>query len=306
VVPRQQERSLAPVSGFLDPAVLGRIDNLELLARTVVDGFLHGLHRSPYLGLSLDFAEHRAYEPGDDIRLIDWRLFARTDRHYIKQFEAETNANFVVVLDVSRSMSYGSHETTKLDYARYLAACLAYFSRKQGDRVGLFTFDSAIVEYVPPSLRHLDVLLHTLDRATAGSPGTLQPFGRMGETLSRRGILVVISDFYEEPDRVLAAMNDLRHRGHDVIAFPLLDPAELTFPFDRPSSFHDLETGEEIPVVPDKLRAEYTALVQAHVRELERLFSANRMDYVLLDTSKPLDHALFRYLSTRQRLSRTR
>ena len=304
--PRQQERSLAGSSGFLDPAVLARIDNLKLLAKTVVDGFLHGLHQSPYLGFSLDFAEHRAYQPGDDIRLIDWRLFARTDRHFIKQFEAETNANFVVVLDVSRSMSYGSRGTTKLDYARYLAACLAYFSRQQGDRVGLFTFDREVVDYVPPSLRHLDVLLHTLDRVTAGSPGSLDPLQRMGETMNRRGVIVMVSDFYAEPEAILQAVNGLRHRGHDVVAFHVLDPAELTFPFDKASSFRDLETGEEIPVVPAKLRDDYQALIAAHLEAVERVFTANRMDYALLDTSQPLDHALFKYLSTRQRLRRTR
>lgn len=303
--PRQQERSLGS-SGFLDPAVLARIDNLQLLAKIVVDGFLHGLHRSPYLGFSLDFAEHRAYQPGDDIRLIDWRLFARTDRHFIKQFEAETNANFVVVLDISRSMSYGSSGSSKLDYARYLAACLAYFSRQQGDRVGLFTFDSTVVDYVPPSLRHLEVLLHTLDRAQAGSPGSLEPLAQIGETMSRRGVIVLISDFYAEPDAVLGAVNSLRHRGHDVVAFHVLDSAELTFPFDKASSFRDLETGEEIPVVPAKLKEDYQALITSHTEELERLFTANRMDYARLDTSQPLDHALFKYLSTRQRLSRTR
>lgn len=304
--PRQQERSLAGVSGFVDPAVLARIDNLQLLAKIVVDGFLHGLHRSPYLGFSLDFAEHRAYQPGDDIRLMDWRLFARTDRHYIKQFEAETNANFVVMLDVSRSMSYASGETTKLDYARYLSACLAYFSRQQGDRVGLFTFDNAIVDYVPPSLRHLDILLHTLDRAVAEEPGGFDPLLQIGDTMSRRGVIVLISDFYAEPDEILRSVNGLRHRGHDVVVFHVLDPAELDFPFERASSFRDLETGEEIPVVPAKLREEYQALMGAHLESLERLFTANRMDYALVNTSQPLDHALFKYLSTRQRLSRTR
>ena len=150
---------------LLLPEVLARIDNLELLAKTVVEGFLNGLHRSIYLGLSLDFAEHRQYMPGDDIRLIDWRLYGRTDRHYIKLFEAETNTNFSVLLDISRSMNYGSHSVTKLDYARYLAACLTYFSRRQRDRVGLITFDSDVVDYIPPSARNLDLCLHALSRA---------------------------------------------------------------------------------------------------------------------------------------------
>lgn len=150
------------------------------------------------------------------------------------------------------------------------------------------------------------MLLHALDRASAGEPGSYAPFRRMGETLTRRGIVVLLSDFYAEPPAVLRAMNDLRQRGHDVLAFHILDPAELEFPFERASSFRDLESGEEIPVVPDKLRDEYRSLIRGHTSALESLFSANRMDYAVLDTSRPLDQALFRYLSTRQRLSRTR
>ncbi len=150
-------------SSFLDPKVLARINNLELLARTVVDGFINGLHHSPYLGLSVDFAEHRPYMPGDDIRRIDWRVFGRTDRFYVKEFEADTNANFSILLDISRSMDYGSTGITKLDYGRYLAACLAYFSRQQRDRVGIITFDDDIVYFVPVSAKHLDIVLHTID-----------------------------------------------------------------------------------------------------------------------------------------------
>jgi len=292
---------------FLDPAVLGRIGNLELLARTVVDGFLTGLHRSPYLGFSMDFAEHRPYMPGDDIRRIDWRLFARTDRHYIKLFEADTNANFSVVLDVSRSMSYGSHSLTKLDYARYLAACLAFFSNRQRDRVGLVTFDHDIVEYVPPSMKHLDTILHVLDRAVAGRPGTLgPPLLNVTELLGRKGILVLISDFYEEPDAVLSAVGLLRARGHDVIVFHVMDPNELEFPFEEASGFEDLETGEQIPVVPSKLRDEYRRMVDQHLATLKKRFADNRIDYTLLDTSKPLDLALFQYLLARERMSKTR
>ena len=215
---------------FLDPAVLGRIGNLELLARTVVDGFLTGLHRSPYLGFSMDFAEHRPYMPGDDIRRIDWRLFARTDRHYIKLFEADTNANFSVLLDISRSMSYGSHSLAKLDYAKYLAACLTFFSNRQRDRVGLVTFDHEIVDYVPPSMKHLDTILHTLDRVEAGRAGGLAgPLLQITELLGRKGILVVISDFYEDPEAVISAIGPLRARGHDVIVFQVLDPTEIEF-----------------------------------------------------------------------------
>jgi uncharacterized protein (DUF58 family) len=292
---------------FLDPAVLGRIGNLQLLAKTVVDGFLTGLHRSPYLGFSIDFAEHRPYMPGDDVRRIDWRLWARTDRHYIKLFEADTNANFVVLLDVSASMSYGTHSVAKLDYARYLAACLSFFSSQQRDRVGLVTFDHEIVEYVPPSMKHLDTVLHMLDRAVAGRPGSLtEPLLQITELLGRKGILVLISDFYEEPDKVIAAIAPLRARGHDVITFQAMDPAELEFPFDEASGFEDLETREQIPVVPGRLKADYKRMVAEHLEALTTRFASNRIDYTLLDTSKPLDVALFQYLLARERLSKAR
>ena len=304
---RTGERNAGSGSQFLDPAVLGRIGNLQLLAKTVVDGFLTGLHRSPYLGFSIDFAEHRAYMPGDDIRRIDWRLFARTDRHYIKLFEADTNANFVVLLDVSASMSYGSHTLTKLDYARYLAACLTFFSSQQRDRVGLVTFDHEIVEWVRPSMKHLDTVLHVLDRAKAGRRGSLaQPLLQVTELLGRKGILVLISDFYEDPDQVIAAVAPLRARGHDVIVFQVMDPMELEFSFEEASGFEDLETAEQIPVIPAKLRDDYKRLVAAHLEALRDRFTGNRIDYTLLDTSKPLDLALFHYLLARERMSKTR
>lgn len=296
----------SPGARFLDPAVLARIDNLELLARTVVDGFLAGLHRSPYLGFSLDFAEHRPYMPGDDIRRIDWSLYGRTDRHYIKLFEAETNTNFAVLLDVSRSMSYGSHEVSKLDYARYLSAALLFFANRQRDRVGLVTFDEKIVEYVPPSMKHFDTSLHVLDRAEAGAPGSLaEPLLTITERFGRKGILVLISDFYEEPDAVIRSVVPLRARGHDVIVFHVMDPAELTFPFQDASGFEDMETGDQIPVIPEKLREEYLTILRAHLSEIESRLSAAGVDYTLLDTSKPLDHALFSFLSARERMSRT-
>ena len=302
-------RARASTSGaqFLDPAVLARIDNLELLARTVVDGFLSGLHRSPYLGFSLDFAEHRPYMPGDDIRRIDWKLFGRTDRHYIKLFEAETNADFAVLLDVSRSMSYTSHGVTKLDYARYLTAALLFFCNRQRDRVGLVTFDEAIVDYVPSSMKNYNTALHVLDRTTAGRPGSLRaPLLTVTERIRRKGILVLISDFYQEPDAIMDAVVPLRGRGHDVIVFHVLDPAELAFPFEDPSAFEDMESGEQIPVIPAKLREDYTRLLNAHLAELERRFTGSGIDYKVLDTSKPLDLALFSYLSARERLARVR
>ena len=296
-----------PGARFVDPKVLARIGNLNLLARTVVDGFINGLHKAPYLGVSIDFAEHRGYMPGDDIRFIDWRVFARTDRFYVKQFEADTNANFSVLFDVSRSMQFGGRGITKLDYGRYLAACLTYFCTKQRDRVGLVTFDSDIVTRIPPSAKHLDVVLHALDRIEAGRPGSLaHPMFRATEFFKRRGIVVLISDFYEEPQTVVDAIRPLRYGGTDLIVFHLLDPAEIEFPYDEAASFQDLETGRKTPVVPEKLREQYRLLVQEHVAALAKSCGENRIDYALFNTATPLDHALFKFLATREKLSRVR
>ena len=199
------------------------------------------------------------------------------------------------------------HGLTKLDYARYLAACLSFFSNQQRDRVGLVTFDHEIVEYVPPSMKHMDTVLHVLDKASAGRPGSLRdPLLQITELLSRKGILVIISDFYEDPADVLGAIGPLRARGHDVIVFHVLDPHELTFPFEDASGFEDLETGEQIPVVPTRLRDEYRRLVREHLATLETRFTESRIDYTLLDTSEPLDLALFQYLLARERLTRKR
>ncbi len=292
---------------FLDPTVLARIGNLELVARAVVDGFINGLHKAPYFGASVDFAEHRGYVPGDDIRRIDWRLWARTDRYYVKEYEAESNSNFSVLLDVSKSMNFGSRGVSKLDYARILAACLTNLVHHQRDRVGLVAFDNQIVEHVPPSAKHMEVVLHVLDRLEAGRPGSLrEPLQHLAEHFGRRGVLVIISDFYEEPEAVVEAITPLRFRGNDLIVFHVLDQAELDFSFTDASAFEDLENGEQLPVVPDAFRAEYVELVQAHTEALRKRFSEAQVDYLLLDTSKPLDHALFKYLSSRERGMRVR
>ena len=295
------------VGQFVDPNVLGRIGNLSLLARMVVQGFISGLHRSTYLGRSVDFAEHRAYMPGDDIRQIDWRLFARTDRFYVKQFEADTNTNFTVVLDISRSMNFGSGGITKLDYARYLAASLAVFSQKQRDRIGFITFDSDIVDFVPPSAKHLEVVLHRIDRLQSTRPGDYRaPLTKIAGAIHRRGIVVLISDLYDEPSAILDAIKGLRYKGNDLIVFHVLDPAELNFPYDEAANYRDLESGEAVPVIPEYLREEYRKLVKAHVSALSKSFGDNRIDYALLDTSTPLDYALFHYLAGRERMTRTR
>lgn len=296
-----------PGARFVDPQVLARIGNLELMARNVVEGFINGMHRAPFFGASIDFAEHRGYVAGDDIRRVDWRLYARTDRYYVKQYEADTNTNLSVLFDVSKSMSFGSRGISKLEYGSFVGACLGYLAQRQRDRVGIITFDSDIVAHVPPSAKHFNVMLHTLDRAKAERPGGLvAPLQKMAEHFKRRGILVLISDFYEEPDAILEAIKPLKFLGNDLIVFHVLDPAELNFEYDAASSFEDLESGEQIPVVPQSLAEEYRALLREHIRALTTKFSEHRIDYTLLNTSEPLDRALFSYLSSRERLMRVR
>ena len=301
-----QSQSPVPGSRFIDPAVLAKIGSLEFVARSVVDGVINGSHRSPYFGASVDFAEHRGYVPGDDIRRVDWRVYARTDKYYIKEFEADSNANFSVLLDVSKSMAFGAR-ITKLDYAKTLSACLTYLVSKQRDRVGLVTFDEDILDHVPPSAKHVDVVLHTLDRVQAKRPGRFGvPIRKLAEHFGRRGIVVVVSDFYEEPDEILDAVSLIRYRGNDVILFHILDPAEIDFSFDDASSFEDLESGEQLPVVPDALREQYRAMIREHIAALTTKSAAQRVDYNLLNTAAPLDYALFNYMAIRDRLSRTR
>jgi uncharacterized protein (DUF58 family) len=292
---------------FVDPVVLARIGNLELVARSVVNGFINGLHRSPYFGASVDFAEHRGYTPGDDIRRVDWRLFARTDRFYVKEYEADSNANFAVLLDASKSMGFGSRGITKLEYAKMLAGCLTYLVHRQRDRVGLVVFDEEIIEHVPPSAKHMDVVLHVLDRAAPRRPGRLgPPLKALAEHFSRRGMLVLISDLYEDPQQVLEAIGPLRFRGHDIVVFHVLDPAEIEFAYEDASAFEDLETGEQIPVVPESLAEQYRSLIREHSEALASKCAELRVDYSLVNTSVPLDAALFNYLSARERLTRVR
>lgn len=304
---RREQSGAMPGARFVDPKVLSRIGNLDLLARGVVDGFINGLHRAPHFGASIDFAEHRGYVAGDDIRRVDWRLYARTDKYFVKQYDADTNTNFVVLLDISKSMSFGSDGVTKIDYARYLAACLAYMAHRQRDRVGIVTFDEDVVTYVPPSAKHFDVMLHTLDQAQPVRAGRLRaPLEKIAEHFKRRSVVALISDLYEEPDEIFEAIKPYRFLGNDLMVFHVLDPAELDFPYKEASRFQDLETGEEVPIVPQSLLAQYRELIGAHVEALRAKFSEIRVDYTLVNTAKPLDDALFKYLANRERMMRVR
>ncbi len=290
---------------FLLPDVLARIRSLDLLARTVVEGFIAGLHRSPYLGFSTDFAEYRPYMPGDDLRALDWKLLGRTDRYYVKKFEGETNTHCTLVVDASASMAYGSGTLTKHEYACYLAASLAYLAHRQQDGVGLITFADGLLEHIPARQRpgHLQAVLTAIDRMTP-KMGTdvSQTLHAVAEVIKKRGIIVVISDLYGPPDELMTGLKHLRFRGHDVIVFHVLDEAELTFPFADPVDMEDLETGERLHVVPEYLREEYLKLIRAHIRTLKNECGRAEIDYTLVHTSQPLDWALFAYLSRRAKI----
>ena len=287
---------------FLTPEVLARIGSLELVARFVVEGFIAGLHRSPFLGFSTDFAEHRQYMPGDDIRHLDWKLLGRTDRLYIKKYQGDTNAQLHILIDASASMSYGSGDLTKLQYAQYLASSLAYLGIRQHDSVGLIAFDQDVIEHVPPrsKIGHMRTVLGTIERLEQGRGTALaERLHRTADLLTRRGIIVLISDLYEEPDKLIGGIEHLRFRGNEVIVFHTLDPREIEFEFEEPVVLEDNETEEQMHVLPDVLRAEYVRAVLAHIQALRDGAVRNGVDYELLRTSEPLDAALFSYLGRR-------
>jgi uncharacterized protein (DUF58 family) len=301
--------SMQPVtpqkSRFIDPQTLTRIQSLELIARTVVDGFISGLHRSPHLGFSVNFAEYRSYRPGDDIRKIDWKVYGRSDRFYVKEFEGETNTSIHLILDCSRSMNYGSGGITKLEYGQFLAACLGYFAFKQRDAVGFMSYDDDVVDYIPArgSVGHLNAILHTIEKVHAGKKTDfVTPLIRAAERLRRRGIVVVISDLYDDPAHVMDGLRHLAFRGNDVIVFQILDPAELNFDFPDAAQFVDMETGAEMHVIPDYIRKEYRRLIRNQAVEYEKECRKDRMDFSFIDTSQPLDSALFSYLVRREQL----
>jgi uncharacterized protein (DUF58 family) len=290
---------------FIDPTTLTRISSLELVARTVVEGFISGLHRSPHVGFSVNFAEYRHYRPGDDIRKIDWKVYGRTDRLYVKEYEGETNTAINLVLDCSRSMAYGSRGITKFAYGQYLSACLAYFAFKQRDGVGFAAYDDRVQEQVPArgSIGHLNTVLHAIEGLqTRARSSFVRPLQEVAERLRRRGIVIVISDLYDEPDQVLSGLRNLAFRGNDVIVFQVLDAAELRFDFDKNAQFVDMETGDEMHVIPDFLRREYLKLIRAQIAAYEMECRKDRMDYALIDTSQPLDQALYTYLARRAQM----
>ncbi|HEY1184620.1 MAG TPA: DUF58 domain-containing protein [Bryobacteraceae bacterium] len=289
---------------FLDPATLNSISGLDLIAKTVVDGFVAGLHRSPDFGFSQEFAEYRAYAQGDDLRHVDWNVFARTGRCYLKRYRGETNTQLLVLLDTSASMGYGSHAVNKLDYARFLAASLCYLANVQRDAAGLIVFDQDVTNYVAPSTRQgqLFRLLHAIERAQTGTRTDFtKPFVHFQNFLHRRGIVVVVSDFYEDPAVIVKTVEPLRFRGNEVILFHLLDPQEIAPKFREPVLLVDMEnSGAALEVSPEYARHEYRAKIDAHIEALRSQARGAGMDYFLVDTGRPLDEGLREYLSVRR------
>jgi uncharacterized protein (DUF58 family) len=287
---------------YLDPTVLASISGLDLVAKTVVDGFVAGLHRSPDFGFSQEFAEYRMYVPGDDLRHVDWNVFARTERAYLKRYRGETNTQLTLILDASIGMAYG-RKIRKFDYARFLAASLAYMASQQRDAVGLLIFDEDVIHYTHASGRQGQLMrvLNGIHQAEPrGQTNFKKPFDHVQEFLKRRGLYVVISDFYGDPVETLKAIAPLRGRGSEVVLFHIFDPDEMNPKFTGPVILIDMESGEEMEVTPEYAREEYPAKRDAHIEALRDGARGWGMDYALLVTDTPLDNALREYLAVRQ------
>jgi len=296
---------VAAPARYLDPAIVARLGTIDLQARTIVEGFLTGLHRSPYKGFSVEFAEYRQYLPGDDLATLDWKVFARSDRHFVKKFEEETNLTCHLLLDVSGSMGYASGEVTKLQYASYLTGALAYLMNRQRDAFGLIAFDETISALLPASARsgHLRAVLLALERLKMGAgTNVAKPLNDLAAAVRKRGMVVLVSDLLDDPATVLDGLKHFRYRGTDVIVFQILDPYELKFPFEHAARFRDMETAEEVTAVPGYVRDDYIERMQGLITFYKRELGLAGIDYCLLDTSQPLELGLMSYLMTRRRV----
>ncbi len=288
---------------YLDPEILAGISGLDLVAKTVVEGFIAGLHRSPDFGFSQEFAEYRAYSEGDDLRHVDWNVFARTERCYLKRYRGETNTRLTLLIDASASMGYGSHRVNKLEYARYLAASLFYMAHHQRDAAGLIVFDDEVRNHLVPSSRHgqLFRLLHALERIELGTRTNFQkPFLHFQQFLFRPGIVGVISDFYEDPEVIIRTIEPLRFRGNELILFQVLDPKEIEPGFRRPVLLVDMENEQSMDVTPEYAQTEYREKIDSHIENLRTKAKRAGMDCFLLNTGRPLDEALREYLVIRE------
>jgi len=291
---------------YLDPETLMRMGRLNFVARTVVEGFISGLHRSPHHGFSVEFSEHRPYAPGDELRHVDWVAFAKTDRYYVKQYEQETNLRCTIVLDCSGSMKYSSGRgLTKLEYGSFLAATLAYLMTRQQDVVGLAAFDSRIRLHIPPggSPAHVNEMCRRLEHLGGGEATRCAgPLHDLAERIKRRGLIILISDLYDDEDEVIRALRHFRHKKHGLILFHVLDAAELEFPFTKLTEFEDLETHETYQVDPKAVREAYLGEMRAFIDRYKKACSDSDIEYVLADTSVPYGFLLQSYLARRERM----
>jgi uncharacterized protein (DUF58 family) len=296
---------VAGAARYLDPAIVARLGTIDLKARASVEGFLTGLHRSPYKGFSVEFAEYRQYLPGDDLATLDWKVFARSDKHFVKKYEEETNLTCHLLIDVSRSMGYASGEITKLQYASYLTGALAYLMHRQRDSFGMIAFDDSISALLPSSARagHLRAVLLALERLQLGAgTNVAKPLNDLAAAVRKRGMVVLVSDLLDDPARVLDGLKHFRYRGTEVIVFQILDPFELKFPFEHAARFRDMETEEEVMAVPGSVRADYLEKIEGLIAFYKRELGLAGIDYCLLDTSQPLELGLMSYLMTRRRV----
>jgi len=290
---------------YLDPKTISRLENLNLIARLVVEGFIIGLHKSPYHGFSVEFAEHRQYMPGDEIKHIDWKLYGKTDRYYVKQFEEETNLKAYIIFDTSRSMGFSSNAITKLQYGSYLGAALTYLMLKQQDAVGLATFDNQIRQMVPPSSRpsYLNVILNQMDHAEVGEDTNIaSTLHELADRIKKRGLIILISDLLDEPENVISGLKHFRHRKHEVLVFHIMDPQEINFQYNRQMKFTDMESGENMVAEPRLIQQAYRKEIQKFIKKYRQECLSNHIDYVHLATDQFFDLALTEYLNKRQRM----
>lgn len=305
--PGRDDLPAAPGAASIDPGALMRIKSLQMRARITVEGFLKGIHRSPYHGFSVEFSEYREYSPGDDPRYLDWRLFARTDRYYVKRFEDETNLRCHLVLDSSRSMGYRSGTHSKSDYARTAAATIAYFLSTQRDAVGLLTFEDRITEYLPPRYRpgQLRRLMAALDREPQGRATDLSAvLEQVAELVRKRGLIVLISDLLAPADALRARLGYLASQGHDVVVLRVLDPAEVGFRFEAPAQFRDVESGRTLYIDPETARDEYLRRFGAHAEAVAKACTDLGAEFLSITTDRPLDLVLLDFLKARMRRGR--
>lgn len=294
-------------TSFIDPGSLMRMKSLELRARAIVEGFMSGLHRSPYHGFSVEFTEYRQYSPGDDTRFLDWKLYARSDRFFIKCFEDETNLRCHLLVDLSRSMSYGTVGYSKADYAKTAAATIAYFLSLQRDAVGLLTFDEKIVDLIPPRFRpgHIHHLMMSLERAPAGTATNIdKPLEQIAATVAKRGVVVLISDLLTPIASLKKNLSYLRTRGHEVILLRVLDPREIDFGFDKPAMFHDIESGRELYIDPEAARQNYLTGFNEHAGAVQTICNQLGIELHQISTDRPLELMLFDLLADRMKRGR--